>query len=47
MRIKLGHVGHFSVAVKDPSASAARWRKNFDLDGYRWELSVQNGAKRG
>ncbi|HEY4441096.1 MAG TPA: VOC family protein [Candidatus Elarobacter sp.] len=32
MQIKLGHVGHFSLAVEDPNASAAWWRKNFDLE---------------
>lgn len=32
MRIKLGVVGHFSIAVEDPDDSAAWWRKNFDLE---------------
>ena len=31
MRITLGAVGHFSLAVKDPEASAAWWSKSFDL----------------
>jgi catechol 2,3-dioxygenase-like lactoylglutathione lyase family enzyme len=32
MRIKLGPVGHFSLAVRDPDASAAWWNRNFDLE---------------
>ncbi|MDB5092635.1 MAG: hypothetical protein JWO85_736 [Candidatus Eremiobacteraeota bacterium] len=32
MRIKLGTVGHFSLAVRDPDASAAWWSRNFDLE---------------
>jgi len=31
MPVKLGAVGHFSLAVEDPNASAAWWSKNFDL----------------
>jgi catechol 2,3-dioxygenase-like lactoylglutathione lyase family enzyme len=31
-RVRLGAVGHFSLAVKDPGASAAWWTKLFDLD---------------
>ena len=39
-KIHLGTVGHFGLAVTDPQASAAWWRKLFDLktifegDGY-------------
>jgi len=32
MRIKLGTVGHFGLAVRDPKKSARWWRKIFDLD---------------
>ena len=32
MRVRLGAVGHFSLAVKDPDASARWWSKSFDLD---------------
>jgi catechol 2,3-dioxygenase-like lactoylglutathione lyase family enzyme len=31
MTIKLGQVGHFGLAVKDPSAAAAFWTRTFDL----------------
>ncbi len=31
-RVRLGAVAHFSLAVKDPDASAAWWTSNFDLD---------------
>ncbi len=31
-RVHLGAVSHFSLAVKDPAASAAWWTSNFDLD---------------
>ena len=31
-RVRLGAVGHFSLAVKDPDATAAWWTKLFDLD---------------
>ncbi len=41
MRVKLGVVGHFSLAVKDPEASAAWWTENFDLDEiFRFEDGV-------
>jgi catechol 2,3-dioxygenase-like lactoylglutathione lyase family enzyme len=41
MRIKLGHVGHFSIAVEDPDDSAAWWRKNFDLEEiFRFDAGV-------
>ncbi|HKU82320.1 MAG TPA: VOC family protein [Candidatus Tumulicola sp.] len=32
MRIHLGRVGHFGLAVPDPQRSAAWWRSLFDLD---------------
>ena len=32
MRIRLGAVGHFGLAVKNPEASAKWWSANFDLD---------------
>lgn len=32
MRIHLGQVGHFGLAVSDPKRSAAWWRSLFDLD---------------
>jgi catechol 2,3-dioxygenase-like lactoylglutathione lyase family enzyme len=32
MRVRLGAVGHFSLAVSDPDASGRWWSKNFDLD---------------
>ena len=31
MKISLGTVGHFSLAVKDPDESAQWWKKSFDL----------------
>lgn len=34
MRVKLGAVAHFSLAVGDVSASASWWTANFDLDEY-------------
>ncbi len=32
MKVKLGVVGHFGLAVKDPQKSAQFWTKNFDLE---------------
>jgi catechol 2,3-dioxygenase-like lactoylglutathione lyase family enzyme len=32
MAIKLGVVGHFSIAVADVARSEAFWKKNFNLD---------------
>ncbi len=32
MRVPLGPVAHFSLAVKDTDASAKWWTSNFDLD---------------
>ncbi len=41
MRIKLGHVGHFGLAVPNPEASAAWWQANFDLDEiFRFEDGI-------
>lgn len=34
-RIKLGPVGHFRLAVRDPEASAKWWMENFDLEEWR------------
>jgi len=31
MSVKLGAVGHFGLAVRDPKASAKWWTKHFDL----------------
>jgi catechol 2,3-dioxygenase-like lactoylglutathione lyase family enzyme len=47
MRIKLGVVGHFSLAVRDPNASAAWWTRNFDLEEiFRFEdgVGISNDA---
>jgi catechol 2,3-dioxygenase-like lactoylglutathione lyase family enzyme len=32
MKIKLGTVGHFDLAVRDPKKSARWWRRVFDLE---------------
>jgi catechol 2,3-dioxygenase-like lactoylglutathione lyase family enzyme len=41
MRIALGQVGHFGLAVHDPDASATWWQKHFDLDEiFRYEEGV-------
>lgn len=32
MRVKLGPVGHFGLAVRDPEASGRWWTRTFDLD---------------
>jgi hypothetical protein len=34
MRVQLGPVAHFSLAVSDPNVSASWWMANFDLDEY-------------
>jgi catechol 2,3-dioxygenase-like lactoylglutathione lyase family enzyme len=34
MRVALGPVAHFSVAVTDPASSADWWTSHFDLDEY-------------
>jgi catechol 2,3-dioxygenase-like lactoylglutathione lyase family enzyme len=47
MPIPLGAVGHFSLAVKDPEASAKFWTTNFDLkELFRFEdgIAVSNDA---
>lgn len=47
MRIKLGAIGHFSLAVEDPDASAKWWGKNFDLDEiFRFDggVAISNDA---
>jgi catechol 2,3-dioxygenase-like lactoylglutathione lyase family enzyme len=38
MRVHLGVVSHFSLAVNDPAASALWWTSNFDLD--KWVASA-------
>lgn len=41
MRVRLGVVGHFGLAVRDPAASAGWWQSNFDLDEmFRFEGGV-------
>jgi catechol 2,3-dioxygenase-like lactoylglutathione lyase family enzyme len=32
MRIKLGTIGHFGLAVREPKRSAQWWKRIFDLD---------------
>jgi catechol 2,3-dioxygenase-like lactoylglutathione lyase family enzyme len=47
MKIKLGTVGHFSLAVTDPDASAQFWTRLFDLkELFRFEdgIAVSNDA---
>ena len=47
MRISLGSVGHFSLAVADPERSAKFWTTNFDLkELFRFEhgIAVSNDA---
>lgn len=47
MPVSLGHVGHFSLAVKDPERSARFWTSNFDLtEMFRFEdgIAVSNDA---
>jgi catechol 2,3-dioxygenase-like lactoylglutathione lyase family enzyme len=47
MRISLGPVGHFSLAVTDPERSAKFWSTNFDLkELFRFEdgIAVSNDA---
>jgi catechol 2,3-dioxygenase-like lactoylglutathione lyase family enzyme len=47
MTIKLGTVGHFSLAVADPERSAQFWTDNFDLEEeFRFEegIAVSNDA---
>ena len=41
MTIKLGNVGHFSLAVRDPERSARFWTENFDLEeDFRFEDGI-------
>lgn len=47
MKVKLGVVGHFGLAVKDPEKSAQFWTKNFDLEElFRFEdgIGLSNDA---
>lgn len=47
MKVKLGVVGHFGLAVKDPEMSAQFWTKNFDLQEiFRFEdgIGLSNDA---
>lgn len=47
MRVKLGPVGHFVLAVRDPEVSARWWTANFDLDEiFRFDdgVAVSNDA---
>jgi catechol 2,3-dioxygenase-like lactoylglutathione lyase family enzyme len=47
MTIKIGVVGHFSLAVADPERSAQFWTTNFDLDeDFRFQdgIAVSNDA---
>jgi catechol 2,3-dioxygenase-like lactoylglutathione lyase family enzyme len=47
MRVPLGTVGHFSLAVKDPERNAKFWTTNFDLkEIFRFEdgIAVSNDA---
>lgn len=44
MSVKLGAVGHFGLAVRDPRASARWWTKHFDLNVlFRFEGGVAIG----
>jgi catechol 2,3-dioxygenase-like lactoylglutathione lyase family enzyme len=47
MRVKLGHVGHFGLAVRDPDATAQWWAHSFDLkEIFRFDegVGVSNDA---
>jgi catechol 2,3-dioxygenase-like lactoylglutathione lyase family enzyme len=47
MRVALGVVGHFGLAVSDPDASARWWSTNFDIDEiFRFDegVAVSNDA---
>lgn len=47
MTIRLGPVGHFSLAVSDPEESARFWTHNFDLEEiFRFDdgIAVSNDA---
>lgn len=44
MRVRLGPVGHFGIAVADPQTSAGFWTRTFDLDElFRYEHGVAVG----
>lgn len=41
MKVKLGAVGHFGLAVREPGSSAAFWTTNFDLEEmFRFEDGI-------
>src|ERR1700681_1466309 len=47
MRVQLGPVGHFGLAVRNPEASARWWTERFDLDEiFRFDdgIAVSNDA---
>lgn len=47
MTIKLGQVGHFGLAVRDPEKSAAWWTEHFDLaEIFRFDegIAISNDA---
>lgn len=47
MKVELGVVGHFGLAVRDPERSAAFWTSNFDLEEiFRYEggIGLSNDA---
>jgi catechol 2,3-dioxygenase-like lactoylglutathione lyase family enzyme len=47
VKVKLGVVGHFGLAVRDPDQSARFWTKNFDLhELFRFEdgIGLSNDA---
>lgn len=47
MKVELGAVGHFGLAVRDPQSSAQFWTTNFDLEEiFRFEdgIGLSNDA---
>lgn len=47
MTIKLGQVGHFGLAVRDPAKSATWWTEHFDLEEiFRFDegVAISNDA---
>ena len=47
MTVKLGQVGHFGLAVRDPAKSAAWWTEHFDLQEiFRFDegVAISNDA---
>jgi catechol 2,3-dioxygenase-like lactoylglutathione lyase family enzyme len=47
VRVKLGPVGHFGLAVRDPEKTARWWSKNFDLNEiFRFDegIAISNAA---